>query len=133
MKTCRKCGVVKPYDDFRNHRTNKDGRTGKCKPCLAIERKEKHDPDKVRAAWLRDKYGLTVDEYDAIYKAQQGSCAICGVHESKAPGRFNRLHVDHCHTTGEVRGLLCYTCNSVLGYARDSEDILLNAIQYLRR
>ena len=60
---------------------------------------------------LKRTFGLTVEEYDAMLDAQHGVCAICG----KLPQK-KRLAVDHNHTTGKVRGLLCPSCNRTLGY-----------------
>jgi hypothetical protein len=78
--------------------------------------------------WART-YGISAEEYWAIYRYQLGVCAIC----QRATGARKRLSVDHCHATGVVRGLLCSTCNSkVLGHFRDSVDALERAIDYLK-
>jgi len=77
---------------------------------------------------LRDKYGITAEEYDAILSSQGGLCAIC----TRPPGR-RRLSVDHDHETGRVRGILCPRCNSVLGMVADSSKILHSAAVYLER
>lgn len=69
-------------------------------------------------------YGITREQYDEKLSNQQGLCAICG----EEPSEF---HVDHCHATGKVRGLLCGRCNFMLGHARDSSSNLQNAIAYL--
>jgi hypothetical protein len=75
------------------------------------------NPDKARAAirsWsLRRKFGITVDQYDAMHAAQSGQCAICGRPERMLA---KRLAVDHDHDTGVIRGLLCGPCNVVVGY-----------------
>jgi hypothetical protein len=74
------------------------------------------------------RYGITIDQYDALLKLQNNCCKICSTHESE----FNkRLAVDHCHTTGKVRGLLCMACNILLGKAKDNINTLNNAIDYL--
>ena len=76
------------------------------------------------------KYGLTVDDYEALAESQGGRCAICRESPDwKANG--GRLVVDHDHTTGAVRGLLCPSCNLGLGYFADSPKSLTNAINYL--
>ena len=72
-------------------------------------------------------YGLEHDEYVAMYAAQNGRCAICREPEQK------RMHVDHDHATGAVRGLLCQACNYLLGFARDDPDRLTQARLYLLR
>jgi hypothetical protein len=70
------------------------------------------------------KYGLTVDDYQRLYDAQQGKCEICGTHQ-------DRLVIDHCHATGRMRGLLCRLCNAGLGYAKDNPHVLRRMIRYL--
>lgn len=72
------------------------------------------------------KYGLSTADYDAMLTAQSGLCAIC----SNPPGKI-RLHVDHDHETGEVRGLLCAACNRGIGSLRDDPALLLSALAYL--
>jgi len=73
-------------------------------------------------------YGITADEYQAIYEHQGGRCFIC----RRATGAKKKLSVDHCHETGMVRGLLCLGCNrNVLGHLRDRVDSLERAIEYL--
>ena len=78
------------------------------------------------------QYGLTTDEYDALYEAQDGKCAICGASSGwKANG--GQLVIDHCHESGEVRGLLCPPCNRGLGQFDDDLESLFNAMKYIWR
>lgn len=79
---------------------------------------------------LIKKYGLTVEQYDALWIEQAGTCAICHTREN-AKGRGVELEVDHDHATGQVRGLLCRPCNTGLGHFQDSPDQLKSAISYL--
>lgn len=73
-------------------------------------------------------YGITSEEYQRIYEYQGGSCAIC----QRARGLRKKLSVDHDHSTGEVRGLLCQKCNrDVLGHLRDDTNALYRAADYL--
>jgi hypothetical protein len=82
----------------------------------------------IKLRYMRARYGLTIEEYDAIVAAQDGLCRIC----RKTPnGRWKRLAVDHDHSTGRVRGLLCHACNAGLGHFRDSVESLRAAISYL--
>lgn len=77
---------------------------------------------------------LTGEQYDQMIRDQDNKCAIClnpETRPSRTKGKVTRLSVDHCHTTNKVRGLLCYKCNLILGYATDSIDILYSAIMYL--
>ena len=75
------------------------------------------------------KYGITPEDYDRMLEEQGGGCAICG----KTPEEEGKnLGVDHCHSTGIVRGLLCRGCNQGLGHYRDRADWLDKASAYLR-
>lgn len=74
-------------------------------------------------------YSLTIDEYDEMYQLQQGKCAIC--RERRPQYGQYRMHVDHGHVGGQIRGLLCTNCNSALGKFKDNTIILNTAIQYL--
>jgi hypothetical protein len=78
------------------------------------------------------RYGITVDDYDKMLLEQGGRCAICPA--VSAGGRHKKhFHIDHCHKTGVVRGLLCNSCNTLLGSSKDSVRTLQNAIAYLKR
>lgn len=72
---------------------------------------------------LRVKYGLSFEDYEELLIAQEGRCAICN--------RMKKLHVDHCHETGKVRGLLCNNCNCGIGNLQDSVEIVKKALDYL--
>ncbi|MFF7588604.1 endonuclease VII domain-containing protein [Kitasatospora purpeofusca] len=75
---------------------------------------------------MREVYGLAAGEYDRLFVAQGGACAICG------GTRKQRLSVDHCHKTGAIRGLLCRMCNGrLLTAARDKPERLRAAAEYL--
>jgi hypothetical protein len=78
---------------------------------------------------MQREYGITAQEFADRLAAQGGVCAICKNPDAKV--RSDRLCVDHSHRTGEVRGLLCIPCNSLLGQANDSVTVLEQAIQYL--
>ena len=77
---------------------------------------------------LKQKYGLSLEEYDTMLLEQNGCCAICG---TDTPGGNGRFHVDHCHSSNRVRGLLCARCNIGLGFFRDNTVVLARAIEYL--
>ncbi len=87
----------------------------------------KANPLKRLNADLKCKYGITLDEYQRMLAAQGGVCAIC---KGTCP-RKNRLAVDHDHSTGEVRGLLCDPCNSAIGIMEDSPERLRAAADYI--
>ena len=83
-----------------------------------------------RRDWnYRNKYGITVEDYNQMFADQNGCCDICGVHQSEVDKRFA---VDHNHDTGEVRGLLCSNCNRALGLFGDNTENLAKAIIYLQ-
>lgn len=63
---------------------------------------------------LKTVYGMSEEQYCALFQKQNGKCAICGT--DKVKGRAKRLHVDHCHSTDRIRGLLCMRCNTALGW-----------------
>ena len=89
------------------------------------------DKDARRAARILAQFGISVEQYDAILAAQGGGCAICG--SADADRRGHRLHIDHCHTTGVVRGILCAACNTTLGKFGDDAGRLRRAADYLDR
>jgi hypothetical protein len=74
---------------------------------------------------MKKKYGIGVDQFTQMKLEQSNQCLICAME--------NKLVIDHCHKTGLVRGLLCETCNILLGHAKDDQHILNSAIQYLAR
>lgn len=84
------------------------------------------EPDRLMNLHYRRRYGFSIKRYDEMLEAQGHKCALCGA----APGS-RRLHADHCHTTGHVRGLLCFSCNSSLGGFQDNADLLRKAADYL--
>ena len=139
---CSRCGETKPVSEFHPHAHIARGYQYWCKECLAesrrLERAEGNRDLRMRRKHvLKATYGITVEDYEAMYERQGGCCAICG--EFKIPwepghgaeGRTKFLVVDHCHETSRVRGLLCFRCNCGLGQFREDPDILLAAIDYL--
>lgn len=154
MKVCTKCEAMLPSTSFykgRNdckacrkkymdkYRKEKDynkkyyeqNKQKDKKRCLENYYKNKSDPDK-RLKWrenqLRVKYGMTLDDWNLLYESQNYGCAIC---KSDVPVGNGVLHVDHCHATGKIRGLLCHHCNTGLGAFKDNPDTLSVAIKYL--
>ncbi|MCR4285084.1 MAG: endonuclease VII domain-containing protein [archaeon] len=86
--------------------------------------------DKIRERNIKRSYDITLEDYNELFFNQHGCCAICGTHQID----FKRqLFLDHCHTTGKIRGLLCQHCNFILGQAKDSIIILQKAINYLNK
>lgn len=93
---------------------------------VVLEVKLKIKSQRGHYAKTLEKYGLTLDEYEAMVEDQGGKCAICGVTPK------TRLCVDHCHATGIVRGLLCRSCNTAIGLLREDTKVMGKAIQYVR-
>jgi len=83
------------------------------------------DPIADRDARRRRRYGITRERFDALFAIQKGLCAICSVESAGC--------VDHDHSTGNIRGLLCMHCNAGLGLFQDDVRILLHAANYLRK
>ena len=77
---------------------------------------------------LKTQFGITSDDWEAMFQAQKGCCGICGKLSAK-----RRLCVDHCHRTNKVRGLLCNSCNRGLGYLGDDIERLQKSITYLQK
>lgn len=136
MLDCRKCLADKPEDQFIqvSLKHQKRGRHGWCNDCRrAYQRKANKEWIKqaphLRAASKRKavlkKYGLTPAQYAELSDKQGGVCAICGTIEN--------FHVDHCHASGRVRGLLCAKCNRGIGHFNDDPGLLIKAIAYLER
>lgn len=92
------------------------------------------NPDYYADSDLRKNYGVTLDWYNQKLEEQNGVCAICKEPETTViNGKTISLSVDHCHKTGDARGLLCKSCNQALGLFRDKIDTLESAVRYLRR
>lgn len=138
MKTCTKCLVSKPIEQFAKMQASKDGHAWYCRACASEYQKiRRQDPEflnKKRANSFRWAYGITIEQYNEMELKQDGLCAICNKPESKIDSRTGlnkKLSVDHCHNTKIVRGLLCSKCNFMIGLSGDSVDVLGSAIKYL--
>jgi Recombination endonuclease VII len=82
-----------------------------------------------REGYLKRKYGMTIADYERMFEAQGGICAICG----EARPEERTLHIDHDHETGVIRGLLCFRCNNALGDFREEYELFQRAADYLDR
>lgn len=143
-KECRVCKVSKIHSEMVSSKAYSCGIDTICKSCSRervknwrIANKDKRAEQIKRESGkpytinkhLRSLYGITHIHYNEMLAKQNGCCEICGIHHTQL---IKRLAVDHCHTTSKIRGLLCQQCNLLLGYAKDSQDILANAISYLK-
>ncbi|MER5212709.1 endonuclease VII domain-containing protein [Streptomyces sp. NPDC002838] len=113
-KFCRGCGEIKPHSEWHRNATASDGLSTSCETCRA---------SKGRAGHLERQYGITEADRDELISSQAGVCRIC----LAAPA----AHVDHCHNTGRVRGVLCFSCNAALGQFKDRPDVIRRAAAYV--
>ena len=121
-RTCRTCSIEKPIEEYYVSNTGTKGQVYRrtiCKTCYSENECNRH---------IKKRYNMDVSDYDKLLEEQGSACAICETTEPQGQGRF---HIDHNHTTGEVRGLLCHSCNSGIGHLQDSPVILAEAIKYL--
>lgn len=158
---CTKCNTEHPDDMFRTDRSRTSGRYPYCKPCEKAGKQawylknidhvkskaksnrsknkdqyaarsmawRKRNPDRVKSIGLKSTFGITLENYSQMLTDQHGVCAICKI----PPEEGVWMCVDHDHQTGKIRGLLCHSCNKMLGFAKDKEDNLESAISYLRK
>lgn len=140
MKKCSKCKIEQSKNEFCKDKYNKDGLSSQCKICrsrrygkwilnnLGYEQSLEFKNTQ-RKYHLKNRYNITINDYDDLLKSQNGKCAVC---ESECPTRGDgRFCVDHNHKTGKVRGLLCSKCNLILGNSDDNIIVLTKAIEYL--
>ena len=130
MKTCPVCSVEKEENQYWKGQYL-------CISCQKDKQKnswQSRTPKKRLEQHLKYKYGVTHSEFMFQWEKQQGSCSICSIDLPDLmlyEGRKRGYAIDHNHETGKFRGILCLTCNTLLGMAKDSSEILKNAIQYL--
>lgn len=139
-KKCSHCETVKPADEMGSKIANKKKRIlhSVCIDCRSKQTKEsraRQDPEKrkrnQRDQMLKWKYGIGLDDYYRMLDEQGGTCKLCSATEPDCLNK--RLHVDHCHDTGKVRGLLCYRCNtSIERIDKLGPDWAAKAIAYLK-
>lgn len=123
-RVCTTCNKVKDISQFKVERdkrahNNLAVRT-KCRSCDELRKYKR---------FIKKTYDISWDDYEKMFDAQSGCCAICKSKVSSA--RTTRLFVDHCHDTLKVRGLLCSSCNHGLGLFKDSPTLLKAALKYL--
>lgn len=135
LKTCSTCRADLPDTDFHRSRSTSDGLEPRCKPCRKTAAQTHATDVELKRSNSRLRfYGITADQYAAMYERQAGLCAICDEPETMTyRGNVKQLSVDHDHATGVVRGLLCAACNFALGKFRDNPALLRAAAHYLER
>jgi len=126
-KICNKCKIEKPISDFSVRNIGLDNRPkSQCKLCYNQSSSTKRTPEQNRIKHFKDYYGIDIEVYNNLYKEQEGKCKICGEF-------FEKLNLDHCHKENIVRGLLCFNCNTGLGFFKDNPILLQKAIEALIR
>ena len=123
-KRCPRCGETKSLAEFGKNRSNTSGLAAYCRPCHNVVSAETNTRLYGKRGYrLRTRYGITAADFDKMVAVYEGMCWICRERPAE--------HVDHDHETGEVRGVLCFTCNVGLGNFRDRPELLDRAHTYL--
>jgi hypothetical protein len=127
LRKCNKCKDVKVLNEFHKDKGNKaTGYASLCKIC-----KLEYDKSKAKHTYgkkLERTFGITITEYDQMLISQNNKCLLC----ERDRKSFNKnFAVDHCHTTGKVRGLLCQQCNVALGMFDDNPELIRKAANYV--
>lgn len=156
VKRCWRCHEIKPFDEFHIVRGKRNGRHGVCKPCRSqeaqqyrvqraeygkahyLKHRDRHARQSQLNQWKR-KYGLSEADIVALGVRQAWRCGICETslsqdlmrrpHADKAIGRID---IDHNHTTGLVRGLLCHRCNTAIGLLADDPTQIGRALAWVQ-
>lgn len=137
---CSTCKQKLPTSEFYKSIERKQGIKAQCKQCYDKNRKDRYKTDEPYRKKLiqnsldskrKNQLGVSREQYKLLLESQNYCCAICQLLLDKSSKRASG-HLDHCHTTGKVRGILCLHCNTGLGMFRDDTDTLLSAIQYLK-
>lgn len=134
-KKCSGCDKEKSLTEFSPHPTGKGKVRSKCKQCTAErtarwrEANREGLKEKARGQYIKRTYGLSLEDYNNLLKQQNHKCYICNIDSLDC--FHEKLYVDHCHTTGKVRALLCHNCNAGIGHFKENKMLLQNAIFYL--
>lgn len=133
QKYCRRCASWKPVTEFNKRSEAKDTKSSECRACASLRFSRWREKNYAtvlandRAKHYARKYGLD-KELSAILAHPEARTMPCPICRQTMP-----LVLDHDHATGKARGLICPACNKLLGCAKDSLDILYEAIAYLKR
>lgn len=142
MKLCPKCKETKSLDRFY-YWPKAERHNYVCKACVnkqAMERYRKSAEMKQRSAkkyrWKKHGIDCSIEQFDELFKKQNGKCKICEVElfiyvSYSGQDRTNQAALDHDHSTGKVRGILCNNCNRCLGLMKDNPDVFRKAAEYL--
>ena len=131
-KSCPICGELKERSEFYKWKSRQDGLTAYCKPCFTERNAKwsKDNPEKAKSAAIatsrKIRFNISREDYQQMLVDQDNLCAIC-----KKEVAWEAA-VDHCHTTGKIRGLLCRNCNLGLGGFKDNIETVRKAIEYVK-
>ena len=128
MRTCTKCGQTLDVERFSWANKERTRRRGDCKTCAYRPKTIQQQ----RKAQRKHRYGVDDTEFTRMMVEQEGMCAICAVVLDEDGERSLKPCVDHCHTSGHVRGILCHRCNAALGLLDDDIERLQKAQEYLQ-
>lgn len=130
-KKCKTCKSLKPLEQF-NKTGYKQTRRGTCAECHNAYSRTQYalNPLPHRERNLIRRYGITAIQYSSMLTAQGNKCAICKTSNIKLK---KALCIDHQHSTGKIRGLLCIACNHALGLFKDNITVLHRAAEYLQK
>lgn len=137
---CRPCRAQVKKLDYENNKerikeqVKASYQRHKARAIRYAQKYRKENPEKIKHTKLMQDRGISLDKYNQMLEAQNNVCAICNRPELKLwKGKIPNLCVDHCHTTNEIRGLLCMKCNRGIGLLEDNIESLLSAISYLKK
>lgn len=122
-KKCFRCQKNLLVSSFALNKVKKDGRQERCRACCKEHRINSGYAERQKDLVLQSKYSISIGDLNKMKEDQEGLCAICGIETN--------LFVDHCHTTGKVRSLLCHFCNTAIGLFREDVTIMKEAIKYI--
>lgn len=131
MKTCGTCKIEKPLTEFYFYGPKYNNRYFyQCRDCKRTREREKYRSNPKESLRIRRNYRYKISQrqYDILWVAQDGCCAICKTDEEDLTRDFA---VDHNHTTGKIRGLLCLNCNTALGLLKENPELFKAAVEYL--
>lgn len=134
-KQCTKCLITKHLTEFTNGKNYKDGKSYYCKSCNVILSKNRYSSVNNKHNKLTKIYGISLHQYNMLLTKQNNVCAICKKDEAKIDKRTHqprKLSVDHDHTNGKIRGLLCSLCNMAIGMMKDDFNIIVSAAEYIQ-
>lgn len=134
QKICKRCKIEKPIFEFAKGRSN--GSHAWCKPCMSeyqVTYKQKKGKEYFKNYNFMAKYGITLEEANKLLLDQNNACALCEKEVQLLPGFSNAAHIDHCHSSGKIRGILCGNCNTALGKLGDSIESINKVLKYLEQ